>query len=478
MTAKPAITIIIPAYNEELSISSCITAIKNQTYQGSFEIVVVDNNSNDNTARIALDLGCRVIHEPKQGYIHAIRRGFNEAAGDIIACTDADTLVSRDWLERIVANLEKPGVVGCSGSFLFSDGPVILKLIGFLFGRCNWHLAGANMAVWKWAFQKVGGFSNDINLGADVELGLRLNTIGKVRIDRRLVVKTSARRFQCAFWRTIMRYYVNDLCLLLFRRPLFYRFANYRLDSIPIFSPAIHSVILTSFVIFFLIPLKNASTGLGDDVVYAQKSMKVALTFDDGPSKYTERILDILAEKGVRATFFVIGSRVEKNPETARRIVDEGHAIGNHSYSHFLWPGFKNEMKLSKEIDKTQDAIRSVTGFSTMLFRPPHGWRSARLDKVCREKDLTQVLWTIDPHDWQHPSSATIVDRILPHIAPGAIILLHDGLELKEDPQEERTVEALPAIIDSLEIHGYDFITIPEMIEENQFKRMPLVNAH
>ena len=169
-----------------------------------------------------------------------------------------------------------------------------------------------------------------------------------VRLDRRLVVKTSARRFQCAFWRTLFIYYVNDLCLFLFRRPLFYQFANYRLENIPLYSPAARSVILTSFLIFFLIPLKNASTGFGDDAVYAQKSLKVALTFDDGPSKYTQQILDILQDRDIHATFFLIGTNVNKHPEIVKRMADDGHAIGNHSYTHFLWSGLKNDSQLCR----------------------------------------------------------------------------------------------------------------------------------
>ena len=121
MTVKPAITVVIPAYNEELSIPACIRAIKNQTYDGPFEILVVNNASTDNTAQAAKNLGCKVVYEGKQGYLHSIRRGFNEADGEIIACTDADTLVGKDWLKRIVANLERPGVVAVSGGFVFSD---------------------------------------------------------------------------------------------------------------------------------------------------------------------------------------------------------------------------------------------------------------------------------------------------------------------------------------------------------------------
>ena len=122
------------------------------------------------------------------------------------------------------------------------------------------------------------------------------------------------------------------------------------------------------------------------------------------------------------------------------------------------------------ELDKTQAVIKDISGVTVNLFRPPHGWISPRMSKICRERGYTQVFWTLDPRDWQHSEPSAIVNSIIRQIKPGSIILLHDGLELRDNYRTEATVEALPAIIDSLSEHGYDFVTIPQMIEETQIQ--------
>ncbi len=212
----PLISVVIAAYNEEYSLGACIESLKKQTYPGGCEVIVVDNASTDATAAIARRAGCRVVEEPERGYVNALSAGFSAARGDIIACTDADSVVEPDWLDRIYRTLSRPGVGGCSGGFRFHDGPWWIRLLG-LFGRLNWHLAGANMAVWRHAFEKAGGFRRDVNMGADVDLGLRMKQSSRVVIDRTNIVSTSSRRFQCAFWETVLHYYANDLCLLVFQ---------------------------------------------------------------------------------------------------------------------------------------------------------------------------------------------------------------------------------------------------------------------
>lgn len=119
-----------------------------------------------------------MIREPVKGYHRAIRRGFEAAGGEIIASTDADTIVGPDWLSGIAGTLAPDDVVACGGVFRFNDGPLQVRLLGFL-GRLNYHIAGANMAVKRSAYHACGGFSSNVNLGADVELGQRLTKTEK-----------------------------------------------------------------------------------------------------------------------------------------------------------------------------------------------------------------------------------------------------------------------------------------------------------
>jgi glycosyltransferase involved in cell wall biosynthesis len=184
MIKKPFISIVVPAFNEEDMITDCLLSLHQQHYDGDYEIIVVNNASTDGTPAIAESMGAKVVTEWKKGYVHALRAGFSEASGDIIACTDADTRVFSNWLSRIAELLQKPGTIACSGTFRFYDGPAWLRFIGKVFGRFNYHLAGANMAVWRKAYLASGGFNANVNMGADVELGQRLKKQGTLVIDR------------------------------------------------------------------------------------------------------------------------------------------------------------------------------------------------------------------------------------------------------------------------------------------------------
>jgi peptidoglycan/xylan/chitin deacetylase (PgdA/CDA1 family) len=481
---KPSFTIIIPAYNEEEMVADCISSIQQQDYNGNFEIIVVNNASTDRTEAIAGSLGVQVVYEPKQGYVHALRAGFCAATGDIIACTDADTRVPPFWLSRIAINLSKPGTVACSGVFMFYDGPLFIRFIGKAFGRFNYHLAGANMAVWRHEYLRSGGFDPHVNMGADVELGQRLAKLGHVAIDRKLVARTSGRRFQYAFFQTLCLYYLNDLWLLLLRRPLFYNFPNIRARSAQIaFSSsrlAYARIAIAGLVLacFLWISETTENRLFGSVLAHGQQNLPlVALTFDDGPSTYTPQVLDTLAKYGVKATFFMIGNNVDRYPDIARRVASEGHAIGNHTYSHPFWAPVEMPGRFQVELDKAENSIFKATDQMPRYFRPPHGWRSPWMMKLASKEKYTVVTWTVDPDDWQHISAASIEHRVLSKCGSGSIILMHDGIELKQDPQRQQTVTALPVIIAELKSRGYRFVTIPELINSSD-QNAPRYLAH
>lgn len=181
----------------------------------------------------------------------------------------------------------------------------------------------------------------------------------------------------------------------------------------------------------------------------------VALTFDDGPHpKYTLQLLKTLEEKGVKATFFVLGKNVEHYPEIAKKIVENGHEIANHSYDH------SNFLKLSKQsirnqIQKTNSFIKEATGVLPTLFRPPYG---AFNKQVTKASESTIVLWSVDSRDWQNRNVQKNLKATMSAVHDGAIILYHDI--------HKTSVDTIPALIDELRAKGYHFLTVSDMYEK------------
>jgi peptidoglycan/xylan/chitin deacetylase (PgdA/CDA1 family) len=184
----------------------------------------------------------------------------------------------------------------------------------------------------------------------------------------------------------------------------------------------------------------------------------VALTFDDGPSApYTDSILELLQESRVHATFFVTGSALERYPAIARRMVEQGHELGNHSYSHLrmvlLSPG-----TIRHEVEATDSLIRT-TGFESRIhFRPPYGKRLVGLPWYLERTDRTTVLWTLEPDTWYRRADE-MVKHVLDNARPGSIILLH--VEVPARVQERL---ALPRIVEGLRAKGYDFVTVSDLM--------------
>ncbi len=205
---------------------------------------------------------------------------------------------------------------------------------------------------------------------------------------------------------------------------------------------------------------------------------KVTLSFDDGPdSKWTPQILDILKEKKVKATFFVVGNKIEENPELLQRIYDEGHEIGSHTYTHAnLRLAHREQIKL--ELNATQRIIESVIDRSTILFRPPYqaDARPKTVEdlipiQIAEELGYLTVCENIDPEDWSRPGADLILRRIKDQRHSGNIILLHDA-----GGNRSQTVEALPKIIDYLRARGDEIVPLAELMQIPRDQLMPSVN--
>ncbi|TMW70439.1 polysaccharide deacetylase family protein [Alteribacter natronophilus] len=190
---------------------------------------------------------------------------------------------------------------------------------------------------------------------------------------------------------------------------------------------------------------------------------RVALTFDDGPDpRFTPDILDILEENDVNATFFVMGARAKGNPELLDRIDREGHVIGNHTYWH---PNLDGETvgQLRWEIEETDNIINNIVGYRPALFRPPYGnFGSAHTESLASYEE-SAVFWTVDTRDWDGPPADEIINTVTEETGNGSIILMHDGSHWTVDMSN--TVEALGPVIESLKDDGYEFVTIPELLQ-------------
>ncbi len=183
----------------------------------------------------------------------------------------------------------------------------------------------------------------------------------------------------------------------------------------------------------------------------------IALTFDDGPSpKLTPKLLDLLAEHHIKATFFVIGQNVVEHPEIVARAVREGHEIGNHSWSHPNF-GHMSDESVRLQLKRTDQAIENATGSRPVLLRPPYGSITPRQKRwIHNEFGYDIVLWDVDPLDWKRPGPTAIFSRIMKATRPGSIVLSHD-IHLG-------TIEAMPAILSQLEARGFKFVTVSELI--------------
>lgn len=191
------------------------------------------------------------------------------------------------------------------------------------------------------------------------------------------------------------------------------------------------------------------------------KVKRAALTFDDGPDdKFTPAVLNILKEYQVKATFFVVGKQVKKNPEMLRRIYEEGHAIGNHSFDH---PDFSklSSTRLEAEINQADQAIQDAAGITTPLFRAPFGALSEPLKKYLKATGRSLVKWTVDTRDWTGAPSEEILHAVQKQTKPNGIILMHSFGGKNGDLSN--TVEALPKVIRYLQDQGYTLVTVPEL---------------
>lgn len=205
-----------------------------------------------------------------------------------------------------------------------------------------------------------------------------------------------------------------------------------------------------------------ASDGGGSGVTYSRVNTQapfIAMTFDDGPHpRLTPQLLDILSERNIRATFYVVGRNAKLYPHIMQRIVAEGHEVGNHTWNH------PNLTKLSdaavhKELQSTEEAIIASCGVRPRTMRPPYGaLRQSQRAMIKNTYGYPTILWDVDPQDWKRPGSSVVANRIISKTRKGSIVLAHDI--------HGGTVQAMPAALDGLLAKGYTFVTVSQLLSQ------------
>lgn len=187
------------------------------------------------------------------------------------------------------------------------------------------------------------------------------------------------------------------------------------------------------------------------------KIKEVALTFDDGPTEFTLKFLDLLKEKNIKATFFCIGKQIEKYPETFRRMIEEGHSIGNHTYSHSNNTGFLSTSKMIEEIEKCDQTISEFGNLTTNLYRPPFGVTNPNIAKAVKKTQKNSIGWNVRSLDTVIADEKKILNRVTKGLKKGSIILLHDT--------SEKTYQVLVELLLFLEREKYSTFTVDSLIK-------------
>jgi peptidoglycan/xylan/chitin deacetylase (PgdA/CDA1 family) len=203
-------------------------------------------------------------------------------------------------------------------------------------------------------------------------------------------------------------------------------------------------------------------TGRRDEIVYHSRHndrMEIALSFDDGPHpRLTPVILDILAEYGIKATFFMVGENVGYYPAAAHAVAEAGHEIGNHTFSHRRF-GRMGAEDMRREITACEEAISSLTEIPVRFIRPPEGEMSEAMRGVVGDMDYRIILWDVDTRDWAHTPPDQITRHILDTVQAGDIILMHDFIGYGS-PTPEALRQVIPALLD----RGFRFVTVGELV--------------
>jgi peptidoglycan-N-acetylglucosamine deacetylase len=205
----------------------------------------------------------------------------------------------------------------------------------------------------------------------------------------------------------------------------------------------------------------------------ARGSKQLALTYDDGPNDpHTLRLLEVLAKHNVKATFFLIGGYVRQRTDIARELAAAGHTTGNHTSTHALLT-LKSQAEIRRQLSDCRAALNDAIGEHSNLFRPPFGGRRPAVLRIARQLHLEPIMWSVTGYDWDAPPAEIIERKVTKQIRGGDVILLHDGDHRQMGADRSQTVLATDRLLDRYKTQGYEFVTIPEMMQRKSGQPKP-----
>ena len=512
---KSKLTIIIPAYNEAAYIGDCLESLLSQESVRPFEIIVVDNNSDDSTAEIAKSIGVRVIKEIQPGVCAARQAGLEHATGNVIVSTDADCTYPPDWLKKIQDIFDdQPDLGLLIGTYRF---PVQQRGLNFLlllwealsirisnaFGR-HLYVSASNLVFRKELFV---GYDSALTQGGDELYVLsKLKSQGRVMFKPDNPVTTSERRLKQGFLNVLLgdffiKYLVNYALASRFKHRAMDTYKLRSNISMPSLWKRSQLVITYLAIVILLILLSTAVTyglytlllganyitwlglllllsGFAAYVTFAGRSQFImpaayrvytkrkllALTFDDGPNPpYTQQIAKIIESYGGKASFFICGTNASKYPKEVKRLAVRGHTIGNHTYSHSFINMWRPK-SLMREIKMTSDLITSLDSKPVIFFRSPWLTKNPIAAYIVKQQGLRPVSGRFMSYtEILQPDGQKMADKKLTRIKPGSIIILHDSRELHGGDRRQ-TVKAVEVLCSRLHEQGYTFVPLSAVL--------------
>jgi len=222
---------------------------------------------------------------------------------------------------------------------------------------------------------------------------------------------------------------------------------------------------VSGFILFALHEIVNPRGAFLGEILWKGDRRGVGLTFDDGPHPvYTPQILDILERFQAKATFFVIGSYLQKYGSLVAAASRAGHLIGNHTYHHFRTMNFFPSGKIREEILACQIEVEKWAGYKPRFYRQPTGFRNPKIFSILKELRISMVGWQVRAFDTQRQDPKVIAKSILRKVQPGGVILLHDGSDSAGSEDRTATLQALPEILEGLKDRGMEFLTLEELL--------------
>ncbi len=490
--SHPKISVVIPALNEAQFLPATLACMVSQTYS-NFELIVVDDNSSDQTSSIAKSFGAKIITDKTVNVTDARQKGFAVARGEIITTTDADTHVPPDWLEQIHREFALDSeLVGLGGWYQLYSGPITARLlyppiayISWLLEKHisrRWHLPGLNMAIRKEAFLKTHGLELKTKISDNPHFIKQLKKFGTVRLDPTLVVSTSGRRYRNGLllelgnriWKSLTRRLTNEHLM-----PQ----KNTSRQEYPSWVSVLFPALL---VILFLFSLfseqrENITALLQPPQIHAapiiteHKEQKIIyLTFDaDMTAKmekelsdktvtswYDPELINYLQQNNIPATFFITGMFAQVYPDQVRAwSKNDLFTIGNHTYDHaafrspcYKLPVLSSDTAKNTEINKTQTILTTLTGKTPTLFRFPGLCHTPHDLQLVEAAGLKNIDGNLISGDAFNKNVQKIVRTILSQAKDGSIVVMHMG-----GPNAPAITNAIEQIIPQLQARGFEF---------------------